>query len=212
MKLRAVMVGAVALALFGAVANADEIKLDINSIVIDAGGAFNGTTHTGTLQLSMDADSNMFGIQINNGSNLIAGNPLTNFTGTIDLVNGVVTGGSFTVTAGADTYTAMIVANSGDVDTQALPGGAQGFTIDGLTFQGFFSSNSFAGVNVTPWFSAQPLIGSFINLFYDPDANGVDSGADIDIVAITSVVPLPAAAGMGLVGMFGIAGRRRRHA
>ena len=78
----------------GAVAVGEQIRLTMSSIVLDAGGSFDGVTHSGMLQLSMDADSALSLFQFGTGENLLSGNPLTGLSGYLFLSNGMVTGGS----------------------------------------------------------------------------------------------------------------------
>ncbi len=176
------------------------------------GGGF-GLNFTGTVNISDKAGSSLAGILIDGIGQTVTGT-LADFVGTINLENGDVTGGSFRVdvlesdAVTMNTYTATIVANIGQVEEQA----GQGFTINGLTFEGMFSSDTFAGVDVSLWNDNEPLVGSFIEISLDPDDNGLDNDTDVDLfVTPAPVVPLPSApalAGVGLVGV--LAGARRR--
>lgn len=135
---------------------------------------------------------------------------LANFTGVINLNNGMVTGGNISVAAGGDTYTAQITPNVGSVSPYV--GG--GFKIEGLTFDGMFSSSTFAGVDVAPWFNAQTiggLLGSFLQFNFRPD-NGGFAYSDIDLFVNAEVVPLPPAGWAGLATLAGVmvAGHLRR--
>ncbi len=184
------------------------LQIDLNSLTATASSAGFSTSFTGTISLSDDANSTLNGVKIDGTSQTIgAGFVLSSLTGSITTVGGAVTGGSFSVSVSdgftTDTYTASIVAGSGSINTQA----GQGFTIDGLTFSGFFSSTSFAGVNVSVWDSNEPLTGSFLNFAFDPGAGTTDADADLDVFV---VVPLPTGAGLGLAGLIGLAGVRRR--
>jgi hypothetical protein len=105
---------------------------------------------------------------------------------------------------GSDTYTAQI-ASLGYVETYV--GG--GFTLQGLTFNGAFSSSSFGNVNVAPWVGAGGLLGSFLQFNFNPTPNG--SGfADMDL--FVDVVPLPPAVygGMAMLGGIMLVGFIRR--
>jgi hypothetical protein len=131
---------------------------------------------------------------------------MTSMTGIVNLTNGNVTGGSISVTVnGTDTYTAQI-ANAGYVEN--FIGG--GYTIQGLTFNGLFSSNNFGNVNVTPW-AGGGLPGSFLQFNFAPNASG-NGYADVDL--FVQVIPLPPAAAMGMATLGGlmIASRFRRRA
>ncbi len=189
------------------------VQIDVNSLTsqaqTDSGGgawvnsAFGGTTHTGRLLLSHDANSVLAGVLLN-GMNQTLSSTLASFSGDILFAGGFVSGGSFTVTnVDGSSYSASIVAGIGRIRTQA----GQGFRIDGLTFQGLFSGPLFAGVNVSPFFSVQPLFGSFLHFAFSPNAAGRDADADIDIFA---TIPLPTSAGLAGAGLLGLAGIRRR--
>ncbi len=181
-----------------------ELQFDVNSLTASAPGVFS-TSYTGTITLSDDGTSSLTDMLINGTAQNIAAGQLTDFSGSITIVGGVVTGGSFTLEAnGTETYTASIVSGSGSVGTSA---GATGpFTIDGLTFMGSFSGltggTDFAGVDVSKWDVTSS--GSFLEFKY---AGGTDTDSDIDIFV---VVPMPAAASLGAVGLVGLVGVRRR--
>jgi hypothetical protein len=212
---------------------ANELQLDVNSLTAQAVGVMAASPN----QQRVGYDSSMVGYEAARGSGfgvgytgsvtmvddsnsmlaqiLCDGNPLaisgslTDFTGQINFVNGQVDGGSFTVTVlesdgvTTNSYAASIRSGIGFIKTQA----GQGFSIDGLTFEGMFSSDTFAGVDVSRWNAAEPLIGSFIQFQFDPNANGVDTDTDIDIFV---VVPLPAGGALATIGLVGLAGVRRR--
>lgn len=206
-------IGVSAIAIFGAASlatAAHQLQLDVNALngqSYDSGGnaaAFGGTTHTGSIMLSGGINSALEEILINGAPQGIASGQFMSFSGTINLVNGGVTGGSLSLTLqNADTFTASIVGGVGQVNTQA----GQGFSIDGLLTNALFSSASFAGVDITDWFSEQPINGSFLNFAFNPNGSGADTDTDIDIFV---VVPSPVAGGMAGVGLLGLAARRRR--
>lgn len=183
------------------------LQIDVNALTATAGAGF-GTGYTGNVVLSTNANSELAGILIEGVNQGISGT-LDNFAGTINLVGGAVTGGSFSIdvleadNVTVNTYSASIESGAGQVNTQA----GQGFSIDGLTFAGAFTSATYAGVDVTKWFDAQPLRGSFLQFAFNPDANGVDSGSDIDVFV---TVPLPAGGALAFAGMAGLVGVRRR--
>jgi len=204
------IVGAAALAAIAGAATAEAtqvLQIDVNSLTATAGAGF-GTGYTGTVDLTTNANSELAGILISGAGQAFSGE-LDSFAGSISLNNGMVDGGSFTVSVleadmvTINTYTASIVSGEGQVNTQA----GQGFSIDGLTFQGAFTSATFAGVDVSDWFNTQPLSGSFIQFAFNPDAQGVDSDSDVDIFV---AVPLPAGGAMAFAGLAGLASVRRR--
>lgn len=181
-----------------------ELFIDINTLTATySGGAGFNTNSSGSITLSMNGNSNLNDVRIDGVQQAIS-STLFSFTATINLVNGGVTGGSIsTSNADGTSYVASIRNGFGNISTQQ----GQGFSIDGLTFDGFFGSALYAGVNVTPWFASQPDNGSFLNFAFNPNNNGVDINTDIDLYVL---VPMPAAAGLGLAGLAGLGIRRRR--
>lgn len=207
-KTLAMTAAAVAMLAGAGVASATtELQIDVNALTATAGPGFS-TSYTGNVTLTTNVNSMLAGMLIDGVGQSFNGT-LDDFNGTINLVNGAVTGGSFSVdvlesdAVTVNTYSASIMSGAGAVGTQA----GQGFTIDGLTFAGAFTSATFAGVDVSPWFNAQPLTGSFLQFAFSPDAQGVDTQSDIDIFV---TVPLPAGGAMAFVGLAGLAGVRRR--
>jgi hypothetical protein len=191
------------------------LQMDINVLNFqarDAGGQpapFGGLTHTGSLVLSEAAGSVLNDIAIQTGG---PGNPFMpqSFSGslgdtaiTINLSNGMVTGGSMMVHVGTDMYSATI-APGGSVTT--FVGG--GFKIDSLTSAGMFSGGTFAGVNIADFFTAQNpggLPGSFLNFRIIPDPQGAGN-SDIDI--FVSNIPSPGS--LALLGLGGLVAARRQ--
>jgi hypothetical protein len=199
---------ALALLAGAGVASATQVlQIDVNALTATAAPGFS-VGYTGSVDLTTNANTELAGILINGANQSISGT-LDGFTGTIELVNGDVAGGSFAVSVleadmmTVNTYSATISGAEGSVNTQA----GQGFSIDGLTFAGTFSSAVFAGVDVSDWFDAQPLTGSFLQFAFNPNAMGVDGDSDIDIFV---VVPLPAGGAMAFAGLAGLASVRRR--
>ncbi|MHC4975155.1 MAG: hypothetical protein ACYTF7_00960 [Planctomycetota bacterium] len=176
------------------------------TIATAGGGAFGGESHTGTLNLSADGNTFLAGVLID-GVPVAFSNTTIALAGTIDLNNGDVTGGSFSVTIdGTEIYSASISGSVGSVNTQA----GQGFTIDGLTFNGLFNTSSWANVDVSTWDDAEPLTGSFLNFAFNPDGNGIDADSDMEVYIYARAIPLPATAGLATVGLMGLSTRRRR--
>jgi hypothetical protein len=211
MSKKTVILAALVAAAGSGVASAGVLQLDLNALgaqsVDSAGGnvAFGGVNHTGSVLLSGGSLGHIADILINGIAQNITPGQLQSFTGQIDLVNGGVTGGNFALTLiDNSTFTATIVGGQGQVNTQA----GQGFSIDGLITSALFSSDPFAGVIITPWFSAQPLNGSFIEFAFNPNAvTGFDGDTNLDIFV---VIPSPLAGGMAGIGLVGLAARRRR--
>jgi len=203
------VVGLVALAT-GAVASATPtLQFDVNAFGAQArngagvSSAFGGLNHTGSVAFSLGAGVlNGIFIQTNQGQPFhnanFAGFTMTGFSGQVNLVNGQVTGGSYTMTINnGDSFSCNIVPNSGAVSL--FVGG--GFKIEALTRGGLFNDPQFGNVDVSPWFNAQTpngLPGSFLQFNFDPNAVG-SASSDMDwFVDVPSLVPLPSAAWAGL--------------
>ena len=200
-----------ALALCGPANAAMTLRMDLNSIVVEAGGGFDGLTHTGALSLSVDADSYLTALRID-GVDQESPAAIQDLEGEILLANGQVVGGDFMVTlSDGARYGASIENTIGDVTALAW----QGFTVDGLTGQGDFgdleSGTDFGGVDVSPWLTARgQLPGSFYLFAFDPNGQGVDSDTDLEIYL--TVVPSPGSVALGALAMAYGGIRRRRSA
>jgi len=197
-----------------------ELQLDVNSMTVQAKDsadglgsdvAFGGETHTGSVLFGTDGNTNLNDILIDGtsvGPVPDADWSLTSLTGFINLDNGTVTGGEFEIeitnsdTLDVDTYSAVIVNGTGDVNDEA-----PGFAIDGLTFMGMFDDAEFGGVDTQQWFDNQPLFGSFTNFAFNPNSGGFDNDANLDVFV---AVPLPAGAGLAAAGLLGVGAIRRR--
>ena len=205
-------------AMSAAATAASELLIDVNGLTAQAttssgGAGFGGLTHTGSISLFNDPNSVLAGVGIDGVNQATTPGLGMTFSGVINLVNGVVSGGSISVSmSDGSAYMAVIQGGIGQIALQA----GQGFQIDGLTFNGFFSDsgapgmiNKFAGVNITPWALSEPLFGSLLNFAFQPNTNGRDTDADIDIF-VTAVIPAPVAAMAGAAGLLGVASVRRR--
>ncbi len=183
-----------------AAAHGQILQIDINGLTADSGGAFGGTSHTGTVAFSVDPDSFLVAVLIDGVSQSLSAE-LAGVQGVIELDNGVVIGGGFTIDASdGSQFIASLVAGAGIVRTQA----GQGFRIQGLTFSGAFASANFAGVNVAAWGGNQ-LEGTFLLHSFGPDAGGIDTTTDLDVW-----VEVPAPAGTSLLVFAGVMVARRR--
>ncbi len=207
--------GAVAAFAFAGAAHAGSVlQIDLNSLVVDAGGAFGGLNHTGTLLLTDDGTTSFASILIDGMSQSVSPE-VAGIKGSIDLNNGAVVGGAFAVSfTDGSMYSATLIGGGG-VNEAADPGGAGPgpFTIDTLTaggaFSGLVNGNEFGGVDVTEWVLGEPLSGSILTFKFGPDDNGFDSNADMDVF-VTSAVPLAPAGWAGFAGLAGLASMRRR--
>jgi len=201
---------------------ASVLSLDLNSLAVqsrDAAGnavAFDGLTHTGKLSVSRGANGFVSAIEMD-GANQMAsfGGVMDSITGEIFLSNGVVTGGSFTLTVSAyeetDTYTFTL---SPDAQSKVVKVGS-GFLISSLTSAGAFDDSAFGGIDVSA-FGGSALEGLFVQFLYQPSESGRDRNADIELTINPAggpgpgpgVVPVPAAAWLGLAMMGGLGVQR----
>ena len=193
------------------------LQFDVNSFNAQAqnsshqNASFGGVNHTGSISFSLGAGI-LNGIFIQTTPNGpfqnagLSGFTLTGVSGEVNLVNGQVTGGSFTIRiSNNDSYTCNITPNSGHVST--FVGG--GFKVEALTNHGLFNDATFGNVNVASWFNAQGsngLPGSLLQFNFNPNAQGFAS-SDMDL--FVDVVGLPPAAWGGLAMLAGVAVTRR---
>jgi hypothetical protein len=177
--------GAASPALAGDIPN--ELQLDINSFTCTVNNPPFGIDYTGSLTMSDDENAALAGVLID-GLNMSPTGTLMDFMGEIEFISGDVNGGFLEVhVLEADgvtvtSYTATIDNQEGQINFQA----GQGFSIDGLTFEGAFSGPVFSGVDVLDWFEDQPLEGSFLKFQFNPSTPLLgelpsDPDTDIDI-------------------------------
>lgn len=226
MKTTMTMAGLAAVMAVGTAASAQlRMQFDVNGMTFQArdtsgaATAFGGLTHTGAVSLGFSPTAptvlNGVALRVGGGPSTpqTVGFGLTSFVGTINLTNGLVTGGNiFLQIANGDTYRTDIRVGAGTV----TPFVGGGFKIEGLTFNGKFSDSQFGLIDVSPFFSAQTrpgqLLGDFIQFNFEPDARG-GGFADMDLFV---VVPLPPAGWAGLGTLAGVMAigyvRRRRQA
>ena len=205
------------LALAGVAQATPVLQFDVNAFNTQAvnnanvNSPFGGVAHTGAVNFSIGAGvlNGVFMQTAVNGpfaNANFAGFTLTNFAGQVVLNNGVVTGGSMTLTLNnADSYTCVLVPGSGAVSNYV--GG--GYKIEALTNAGFFNDSTFGNVNISPWFASQGasgLSGSFLQFNFNPGPTGAAS-SDMDI--FVDVAPLPPAAWAGLATLGGVMVTRR---
>jgi hypothetical protein len=125
------------------------LQFDVNAFNTQAvnnanvNSPFGGVAHTGAVNFSIGAGvlNGVFMQTAVNGpfaNANFAGFTLTNFAGQVVLNNGVVTGGSMTLTLNnADSYTCVLIPGSGAVSNYV--GG--GYKIEALTNAGFFNDS-----------------------------------------------------------------------
>ena len=197
------------------------LQFDVNSLTADAGGEFDGTSHTGTITLGQDGTTTAASILINGTAQMMS-SMLSAFKGSIDLVNGQVVGGGIALSFDdGSMYSATIQAGAGSVKTAADPGGIGPgpYTIDAVTDGGAFSNlvggTHLGGVDVSQWSDAMNTIGSFIFFKFGPNDDGFDNNTDIDVFVTAVAIPLVSrsrpAAGAGVLRRLHPGHRHRRH-
>lgn len=206
--------GALAASTIGTAAfAATELQLDINSLraqALDSAAnetAFGGLNHTGSIQLSANSLTELAGVLLDGVLQGDTFGLLASLSGSIELVNGNVVGGGLSLTLNnGDTFTAEIPDGPGRVRFQA----GEGFSIDGLLADVTFSGPTFGGIDVSPWYDTQPVLGSFITFAFDPDDTGRSENTSTDVFLNAVVIPSPLAGGIASAGLLGLAARRRR--
>ncbi len=174
---------------------------------------FTGLNYTGTMELSggtiVGVTLNGSPVPFNFGSGGAAGYVAPDSYITFD--NGTVTGGYFKLQdANGESYEATVVAGA------TLGGNANtGWTLDGLTVNGFFSSSAFLDINDPRLQPGKSFSGEFTSLYIQLPVNAAAGTTGDGIVNLSVVVPNPAVA-MGALPLLGIIGagyvRRRRQA
>lgn len=218
---RTMLAAASAVAWGGSVASAQlTLAIDVQGIDYqfrDAGGnaAFGGVTHTGTLEWSgaaaQTADTRIgsdgrFGVL----APVTQSVPLRDFTGELTFSGGLLVGGFVSMTldnAEEHQYTTWIKPGTGSLTAS----NNMGYSVDGLTLNGAFSSAAWGDLDVTPWYDAQgggALPGAFFQFRFWPNPQAAGN-ADIETYVM---VPLPAAgwAGFAMLGGVGVSHLRRR--
>lgn len=202
---------------------ATDLALDVNTISMQAVNsfgaavAFGGLTHTGAVSLSNGPFSVLASVAIDDVTFATTPGLGLQVRGQIDLLGGLVSGGFIQVLmSDGSLLSTDILGGVGQVTAQA----GQGFKIDGLlTHTALAGSGSpglshrFAGVDVSPFLTEAPIVGSFLSFAYSPNRRGTDANADLDIHLQVDgpVVPLPTGACLAIGGLaMGGAVRRRR--
>lgn len=179
---------------------ADVVQLDLNGLTADAGGAFDGMGHSGSLSITANGSSSLNAIIVD-GVQMNFTASLQSLTGSISTAFGAVTGGNISINLDdGSVFSAMIADGSG----QIAQGGSQvGFIIPANFHSGSFNGPAFAGVDVSG-FSGE-VTGQLLLFGYTPNASGVDGSTNVDMF----LVPAPGA--IALLVMAGVvSGSRRR--
>lgn len=187
-----------------------QLRIDVTGLQVDSFDItgtptpFMGVTHSGTVVFSTGPATVLQEVSINGLPQNLSAIIVSTFTASIDLGLGTVLGGQVQITLPtAETFSCEIISGVGFVSV--APGG--GFMIDNsLLFNGLFNSSSFAGVDVSQWFNAQPLTGAAISAFvFNIPLRGDAEGADFSVI-----VPAPGSGAALASGLLGLGLRRRR--
>lgn len=183
------------------------LRIDLSGMTIAAGQSFHAA-YTGPMIMNRDRSSSLDAIGINGANrSLGAGWELADFRGSLTIVNGLITAGSFEIRVTdsdvVNTYSATLVGGA-----PLIKGGpGRGFTTGGLTFEGVFSGNTFAGINISDRRGKSKAMRSLFNFKFAPGGRGLDRQGDVDIDIVPTVsAPLPTGAGLGLAGLAATAG------
>lgn len=183
----------------------DVIGLQVDSFdITGAPGPFGGLTHSGTLLFTSNAATQLDDVSINGVSQAITPMSLYYFTASIRLGFGVVIGGELSLVLNTgELFSCEILSGIGFVSV--APSG--GFVIDNtILFNGLFSTSTFASVDVSPWFNAQPLNGTSISPFVFNILRGDDGeGAEFSVI----LVPAPGSGAAVAFGLLAFGPRRR---
>ena len=193
------------LVMVSAASAATQLHFDINNVTATGSPtltAGNASTYTGTVTISMNGNSSLEGIDIDNVFQTISGT-LTAVTGTMNYTGGALASSPSSTL----TFTVKNSDNSSHVYTGTFsnldapnPGALN--SLDGEVNPSHLDSDNFAGVDVTGW-ALQNLDGSVILDNFPGTSTNLE-------VYIIEQAPEPV---MGLVGLGALAlaqGRKRR--
>ena len=191
-----------------------KLEIDINALSAQTSGPLS-EEFTGTIQLfntaqNTDDNAHILDLLIDGVRQNTSGALNNEFSLTLDLTfdSGSITDGLLSLQidqdASENAYTALPVPTQGG---SILDIGGN-FAIGGLTFDGTFDDalGTLLGVDISSWGEAEPVQGHFAVFGLQPDGQGFDPNADLDIFVLT-----PAPSGLAVLGMgLMLAGRRRR--
>ncbi len=210
MKIRTAMLTLAALAI-PAVAQS-QLQIDTNAIVAEASGPLS-EDFTGSLVLShgggvTDPDGRILDLLIDGTRQHTGGTMDFSYLLSLTFDSGRITGGELRIgvddTGSENVYEAIV--------SEAVSGSiieiAGQFMIGGQTEGGTFAdpNGTLIGLDVSDWGNAAPALGSFAIIGLNPDGNGIDPDADVDVFVLTPTPGVLPALGMGLA----FCSRRRR--
>ena len=205
------VVGVAGLSMFAASSAMAQSQLDIdlNNFVVTSTSTSGGYV----LDLMDDDNTDIENIRIDGMDADGFSDPFSDgasFTGQLNLSgdadSGSITGGFYSMTDADGNMFSFDNITGSYFDS----GTGIGVVLNKMSGTGSFSSNMFAGVDVST-FSGSNLPTSAITFFLDPSvlaSNGSDTTVDTDIT-VTIPSPTAATAGLGLMGLMA-AGKRRR--
>lgn len=212
-KLSAIGATAITASIFAAssASAATELEIDLNNFMVTSSATGNGFE----LTLEDDANTSIQNIRIDgvDAPGFVDPFPGASFVGSLTLVgdasSGTITGGSYNLDDGAGNTFSF-----GNIRGSYLDSGS-GIELVLLmqSSTGDFSSNTFAGVDVSAFNNDDSLpvsaIGFFFNRTLLTNPGSTDNVADTDIT-VTIPSPTAATAGLGLMGLMALGKRRRK--
>ena len=210
MKIRTAMLMLAALAIPAAAQS--QLQIDTNAIVAEASGPLS-EDFTGSLVLRhggnvTDPDGRILDLLIDGTRQHTGGTMDFSYLLSLTFDSGRITGGELRIgvddTDSENVYEAIV--------SEAVSGSiieiAGQFMIGGQTEGGTFADpdGTLIGLDVSDWGNAAPTLGSFAIIGLNPDGNGIDPDADVDVFILTPTPGVLPALGMGLA----FCSRRRR--
>ncbi len=194
-----------------------EFQIDANAMTTHASGPFS-EMFTGMFSVTntladpdVDGDSSILDVLIDGVRQHSGGATSGAFAFELDVefAGGDIVSGFLSVshdsTGSENVYSAELSPTAGGA---ILEIGDGTFVIGGMTFEGMWvdPSGTFLGVDISPWGSAQPLLGRFSDIAFTPNDDHMDPDTDVDVFML-----VPAPAGGLLFGVGALAFLRRRH-
>jgi hypothetical protein len=192
------------LAVASTVSAATQLHFDINNVTANVSPtitAGNASTYTGTVTISMNTNSSLEGIDIDNAFQTISGT-LTAVSGTLNYSGGAIsTSPASTVTFTVKNSDNSLHTYTGTFDELDAPNPGALDSLDGDVDPSHLDSTNFAGVDVTPW-ALQDLDGSVILDNF--------TGTSTNLEVYLEQAPEPTLGLVGLGALMAARGRKRR--